>query len=271
MKSIRTHLGVILPMICLLFSVQFILFVKNVVADYQKVITNSYNIVLVARKDLSSDRSVKFVREVQSIEPIDPSTVLSRLGDKISDENREKIASNLPYFYNVTLKFFPSNRELEMIGDKLRTLDGVTKVEVFSKSHDMVYSVFLLFKNTLYVFVALVIILGLVVLLKQMRIWVYEHRNRMEIIDYFGAPFAFKSRELYQIAVIDALIACAIVVAIYLAVPQSQYIGMLSTELGMEVRTISLFRDVPILICVALLIALLSVSAVMSKITKEQR
>jgi len=49
-----------------------------------------------------------------------------------------------------------------------------------------------------------------------MEIWNYEHKERMRVMEIFGAPFMLRSGVLYRVAVVDAIISTLLTSGIFL-------------------------------------------------------
>ena len=54
MKSFKTHLSVIIPLVALLVGIQFILLVGRVVDEYESVMNKDYSIIIVSQNELNA-------------------------------------------------------------------------------------------------------------------------------------------------------------------------------------------------------------------------
>ena len=81
MKSVRTHFGVIISLIGLLFSIQFSFFVNTLVNEYEKIIKDEYSIILVSKKALDLN-SLK-LDEIQNLNEISSKNMLESLQNKV--------------------------------------------------------------------------------------------------------------------------------------------------------------------------------------------
>lgn len=259
MKSIRTHLSVILPLVFLLFSVQFMFFLQNILKDYSQIMRNDFNIIIVSKKDLSGEADIRNIKSISSIEPIDSNESFKKFEGKISKQTFEKLQSSMPKFYRVKLEFFPNSKELMEIAEKIRVVDGVSKVEIFSKTHNSIYKNFLLLNNIVLVFVFLVTVLSVFLVFKQIKIWLFEHQKRIEIMELFGASLFFKSSILFKLAIIDSIISVFIVIAFYISLPHFSLFNNLLNELSLNTNPISIKNDIWILFAIAFLITLFAV------------
>lgn len=270
MKSIKTHFGVIVSLVALLFSVQFGFFVNNLVANYELSMKNEYSIILVSSKDLMGIDINKTASEVANLQPISTDEIVDKIKGKISNENIKLLSQTLPKFYNVKLKFFPNNDELNKISEKLRKIDGVNKVEVFNKTHESIYRVLILVKGIVYIFTFLITILGLMLIHKQIRIWLFEHKERIDVMTLFGASFVLKSAKLYRMAIIDSVIATIIVVMFYLLLPSWSLFNKNMDAIGIATHTIVLPIDGIILFVISIALSIIAVSFVMTQ-ARESR
>ena len=106
-------------------------------------------------------------------------------------------------------------------------------------------------------------LLGLVLVFKQMRIWLYEHRRRVEIMTLFGAPYWLKSAMLYKLAVVDSIIATTLVVVFYAIFPALPSFQSAIFSIGFEQPNLNLFSDALILFSASISISIIAVSLVM--------
>lgn len=271
MKSFKTHFGVIISLIALLFSMQFGIFIANLTKIYGQSIQNEYNIVLVSKKEIDFSKISDENQQIASIESIKTDNVIAKLKDKLSDQSMQALSANLPKFYNIKLKFFPNSDELKQIEENLKKIGEVSKIEVFQKTHDEIFKILLLLKWLVCGFAFLIVLLGLMLIYKQMRIWIFEHRQRIEIMELFGAPFFLKSEKLYRMAIMDSIISAFVVIAFYYFLPQSEIFMSATTLIVPFDKVINLPNDALMLLGSALLISLIAVTLVMIKVESESK
>ena len=270
MKSIKTHFGVIFSLVALLFSVQFGIFMSNLTKSYERSIQNEYNIVLVSKTSLSLQDAQKAVPKISSISEISTAGITERLKGKISQNAFAELSKNLPKFYSVKLESFPDAAQLAKIEQDLKSIGSLTRVEIFKKTHDEIFKILLLIKSLVYGFAFLIVLLGVMLIHRQMRIWVYEHKERIEIMELFGASFLIKSGKLYRMAIIDSFIATLIVTCFYIALSGWEVFSTTLKGIG-DLRTaIVLPYDALILLSVALALSIIAVSFVMLQIGNKR-
>lgn len=269
MKSFKTHFGVIISLIALLFSVQFGIFINNIIKSYEKTIQNQYNIVLVSKQNLTLKDLTSQISQISSISEISTADLISRLKDKVSASSLKALNENLPKFYSIKLKNFPDYSELSQIESRLKKIEQITRVEIFKKTHDEIFKVLNLLKWLVFSFALLIVLLGLMLIYKQMRIWVYEHRQRIEIMEIFGASFIVKSGKLYKMAIIDSIIATLLVIGFYMILPlNSQFIEILQSITPLS-EAIILPNEGIILFLSAFVLSIIAVTLVMLEVKKE--
>ena len=102
----------------------------------------------------------------------------------------------------------------------------------------------------------------LFLIIKQMEIWKYTHKLRMQIMEVFGAPLMLRSGVLFKVAIVDAFIATILTSAIFLYV-KFQWAANSGIDIMMQNQE-ELFRlsDIAILLGSALLIVIIAVYSV---------
>ena len=100
------------------------------------------------------------------------------------------------------------------------------RVESFSKTHNQTYRLLVLLKGCVLVLSAIVVLLSLLLMMKQVEVWRFEHSERMEIMTYFGTPAKMKNKPLYRLAWIDSILATAIVILATFFVSKSAMLGI---------------------------------------------
>jgi len=269
MKSLKSHISVILPILALLFSIQFMVLVDGIISEYEKQMSEDYNIIIVSQNELNTTVLKPLVANISSLEILSSKDILERLSKNISSKNISILQSALPKFYTLKLTSFPNSKQIDSIKSRILKLNGVSRVETFSKTHDKIYKILKLIKKLSQVFLVIVIIIGVMLLFKQMRIWLYEHKERIEIMSLFGAPFWLKSAVLFKIAIFDAIFAAILVVAFYYFLPSFDFIDVF--EIGIKIPIIDFVSDGIRLVVIAVILAIISVSLVMRKVKRDSK
>ncbi len=261
MRVLKNHFGVIFPLIILLFSIEFSVMTSRIVSEYETSMSNEYNIIVVSKKELTNEVLKSKIASFKDSIKLDTKSVLDRLKNDISEKNLKDISFSLPNFYSIKLDIFPSPNFMSQIERDLLGIDGVLKVETFAKTHDKVYRILLIFKVVAQAFTFLIALLGITLIFKQMRIWLYEHRRRIEVMTDLGAPYWLKSAMLYKLALIDSIIATALVCALYIWMPYMLAGVLLSA--GFAFPHLDIFKDTLTLFASSVVVSIISVSLVM--------
>ena len=263
MRSFKSHISVIFPLVILLFAIEFSLMLGKFVSDYEFKMTSDYNIIIVSEIELNENMLIPIIPTFASLTTLDANLILNRLKNDISAKNISVLKSILPKFYSLKLTNFPSKDAMVNIKANLSKIQGVKRVETFSKTHDQVYNMLILSKNIAEYFAILVGLLGLVLVFKQMRIWLYEHKRRVEIMTLFGAPYWLKSAMLYKLSIIDSIIATTLVVIFYAIFPALPSFKSAIFAVGFDQPNLNLLSDATILFGVSIGVSIIAVSLVM--------
>ncbi len=84
MKSINSHLSIVLSVFVMLFSFQFTHFVTNVVDAYAAKMLNDYSIIVVASTEIKEEALKEQVVEIRSLSEISSKKILDRLKNDMS-------------------------------------------------------------------------------------------------------------------------------------------------------------------------------------------
>ena len=207
MSLLRRHLALIIPLLALLFSFESIMLVNRAVSKHENKLSDNYSIVIASQNALTLDKIQSFIREAKELKAVTPDYMMNELRKDLSRESIETLQRELPFFYSLKLSTFPDEERLQKINATLKKLNGVTKVESFSKSHSQVYKLLLIIKSSIVVFASLIAILSYILMIKQIEIWKFEHSDRMEIMAFLGAPAWMRNGILFRLAFIDSIIS----------------------------------------------------------------
>jgi len=268
MKSLKNHLSVIIPLFVLLFSIQFTSLTSKIVKNYSTKLIQDYSIVIVAPKTISQAVLKSKVSGIKSMEEISSKKILDRLKGNISSKNISLLKIALPKFYSLKLASFPSVKEIKRIEKKLIDSGLVTKVETFSKTHNLIYRIFQALKNISFIFSIFILVISVLLMFKQMKVWLLEHNERMAIMTLFGAPFWMKSAILYRLVIVDSFISTAIVSSLYIMLPRIDSINAFTKSMNIDIPKFELLKDTGILLGISLVFSLIIVSLVIRKMNK---
>lgn len=211
MNSFKLHLGFIFPLLLICFCFQFTFFIDELIKHYEKNLNKDYSVVIVSEQKIENV-DLKHIKYFESISELDTSVVLEKLKGDISTSNLNILKAKLPKFYNVKFSEFVSETEVKNIKKQLLKIPNVLKVETFSKTHIKIYKLLVIIKFISYICLVFVSSLSVVLFFKQIKIWLYEHKDRIYILNLFGANFFQRASKMLKMVFIDNII-CFILLA----------------------------------------------------------
>jgi len=262
MKFIKNHLMFILPLMAILLGIEFYLVFDRTTDSYEKGLKEGYTMLLVTKKPVTLDGLKGLNRHIESLEVIKREQIVSEVAKGVGKESKKEILAALPYFYNVGLDSYLGTAQLEKIRADLEGDPNVKRVETFGSSYNSAYKLFAFIKFLLKVFIGFMGVVSLFLIIKQMEIWKYAHKERMQVMEIFGAPLMLRSGVLFKIAVFDAFIATLLTSAIFFYV-KFVWAAQSGIDLIMQKQN-ELFRvtDIAILLGAALLLVIVAVYVV---------
>lgn len=239
MKSLKNHISLIIALFTVLASVQIYIGVDRTIAAYESHLKKDYSVIVVANKALTPQEIQGMSSLIDHSEPISTEQVLERLKGEMSQKNLELLKLTLPKFYRLYLTRFPTPKEITVLQKKLEKNQAIERVEGFSQTHDTVYKLMLLFKDVVQIFSIAIAAVTSLLILKEMRLWQFQHSERMNIMALFGAPVWLRSAVLFRLAIVDAIVATSILCIAFFLI---DYYGYLTTQLKMIGITVELFN-----------------------------
>jgi cell division transport system permease protein len=216
MKSVKHHLMFIFPLVAILLGIEFYMVFDRMTAGYEKRLKEGYTMLVVSKKPLTLAQVKRADKRVASLKRIEREAIVENVSGEMSETNKKEILARLPYFYDVGLERYLGTNELKSVAESLKKIPSVTRVETFGASYASAYKLFTLIKLLLKIFIGFMAAVSLLLILKQVEIWKYEHRERMQVMEIFGAPLMLRAGVLFRIAVIDAFVAALITTGIFL-------------------------------------------------------
>ncbi len=251
-----------LPLMAILLGIEFYLVFDRMTDSYEKGLKEGYTMLVVTKKPVTLTRLKKHNRHIASAETIKREHIVSEVAKGVSKESKKEILAALPYFYNVGLDSYLGTRELEKIKSDLEKDLNIKRVETFGSSYNSAYRLFSFIKFLLKVFIGFMGIVSLLLVIKQMEIWKYAHKERMQVMEIFGAPLMLRSGVLFRIAIVDAFIATLLTSGVFFYV---KYIWAPQSGIDLMVqKQEALFKttDMAILLGAALILVIVAVYTV---------
>jgi len=262
MKFIKNHLMFILPLVAILLGIEFYLVFDRTTDSYEKGLKEGYTMLVVTKKPAELSGLQQLNPHVSSLEKIKRENIVAEIAKDVNKGTQKEILAALPYFYNVGLDTYVDTSGLEKIKEDLEKDQNIKKVETFGNSYSSAYRLFAFIKFTLKLFIVFMGIVSLFLIIKQMEIWKYAHKERMQVMEIFGAPLMLRSGVLFKVAIMDAFVATLLTSAFFLYI-KYQWAANSGIAIMMQKQE-ELFRlsDIAILLGAALLIVIIAVYSV---------
>jgi len=262
MKSLKSHFSLITALFAILITLQLFLSLERVLTAYEARLSDNYGIVVVSDSNLSLSYFEKIDSEIVSAEPLSPAHMLQQLQQYINTKAINLMTLDLPRFYRLRLAHFITPDEAQALGEKLRRERRIVRVETFAQQHDTVFRLLLLFKNVFAVLAAVLFLVTSLLIVKEMRLWQFQHRDRMNIMALFGAPVWLRSAVLFRLAIVDAVIASLLAAAAFMLVVYYGWIEALLALVDLHTALFEPLHDIPLLFGVAFTLSILLASMI---------
>ena len=226
----------------MLISFESFLTFSTMVSDYENMLGGDYAIIVLSKEKLTIDNVQKAVPSAASIDLIDTADVVNEVKGALSENNLAFLKNNLPHFYRLKLSHYPSMEERDLVERQLMKINTVSRVETFAKSENKTYKLLLLSKTIILVFAVLMFVVTMLLIVRQMEVWRFEHSRRINIMAIFGAPFFLKSAVLFRLAFLDSLASSLITGGLFYYLSADSTLSGLLVEIGLpQVRFDPLF------------------------------
>ena len=252
----------ILPLMAILLGIEFYLVFNRTTQSYEKTLAEGYSMLVVSKKPVKLETFQKLNEHIVYATQIDRSNIISEVVKGVSKSSSKEILTALPYFYNLSLDAYLKTSELANIKKDLEVNKNIKRVETFGSSYNESYRLFAFIKLTLKVFIVFMAVVSLFLVIKQMEIWKYAHKERMQVMEIFGAPLMLRSGVLFRVALVDALLATMLVSGIFFYI-KFYWAAQSGIEMMAENQE-ALFQvaDIGILLASAILLVIVAVYTV---------
>lgn len=204
MKLLRSFLSITFPLVMMLVMFSIYLVVTKVVNNYKKNITNDYAIMVISNTPLTAMKTLAGI-DVKDIEPLNRENIIKSVEQNLSDTSIQLLQTKLPYFYKIYLHDFPTSSKLTKIREELLSIANIKKVETFSNDHNKLYSLLVLVQRIIFILFSAVLLLSILLLSKQIKIWFFEHNERISIIQLHGGSLMYASKPIIRVILISAI------------------------------------------------------------------
>lgn len=267
MNSFKIHFGFIFPLLIICFCFEFVFLVTNIVRHYENNLNNDYSVVITSNIKLKED-AIKHIKYFQKLELLGLDEIINQLKNNISTKNLDSLKEKLPNFYSVKFTKFISENEVKDIKDELLKIPDITRVETFAKTHIKIYKLLVIIKFILYTSLFFVSILSILLFFKQVKIWLYQHQERIYIYTLFGAGFFQKASKMLYIVVIDNIICFLILLAFFLNFYNISFIKDFFANIEVDLPVVNFLPSVVEISIYSLCVCLLCVLVVMIRARK---
>jgi cell division transport system permease protein len=252
----------ILPLMAILLGIEFYLVFERTTDTYERGLKEGYSMLAVTHKPMELSEFQSLNNHISTSEKIKREYIVFEVAKGISKSSSNEILAALPYFYNLGLDSYLHTSELEKIKKDLMSNINIKKIETFGSSYNSNYRLFSFIKFILKIFIVFMAVVSLFLIIKQMEIWKYAHKERMQVMEIFGAPMMLRSGILFKIAFVDAIFATILVSAIFFYT-KFYWAAKSGIDIMMQNQE-ALFRftDIGILLGSALLIVIIAVYTV---------
>ena len=266
MKSFKLHISLILPLVFMMFAFEFILIVNATVRHYESLLNKDYNIIIMSNEELKEDVLKTKIANISSLQNLKPDEIIEKFKNDISPKNLNTLKQILPQFYTLKLKQFLNNEELKSLEKELLNIPSIVKVESFAKTHSQTYTLLVLMKMIFWVFLFIIFFLSFILFLKQMKIWLFTHKERIEIMSLLGAPFSFRAFGLFKLVFVDCFVSFCFLLLFFTQIFSLNFIQKKLEAVDISLPNINFFFDLTMVFGVVLLVCFTCVNFVMSRV-----
>ncbi|MDR0762308.1 MAG: ABC transporter permease [Campylobacteraceae bacterium] len=266
MKLFRNHFSVVFSLFVLLCSLQFVVLINKIIKEYEDYLVDDYSVIVSSKSALNKEELIKYKPIIKSVDEIDTTVVLERFKNDTAFSYIENIKESMPKFYTLKLERFPSDTIANSLKNDLLKYPSITRVEIFAKTYNKIYHILKLLNFIVSVFTVFIAVISLLLITKQMRIWTYEHQERMFVMNLFGASFWRKSAVLYKMAVIDSVTAAFCTAVIFYIFDKIPITVNTLEQLSIKAPSFDILTEGGILFGIALVISIVSATLAMMKV-----
>ncbi len=217
MKLLKSFISFTFPLIIMLFIFSIYLLVDKVVNSYKHSIANDYAIVVITNTPFITIDEIADM-PIKDIEQLSRTKIIEGIKDNLSHSSLELLNKKLPYFYKIHLEEFPTTLKLEQIRKELKQMTNIKRIETFSSDHNQIYSLLILIQDIVFILFMVVLALSLLLLSKQIKIWFFEHNERISIIQLHGGSLLYSSKPILKTILLSAVVSSAVVISLLIIV-----------------------------------------------------
>ncbi|NPA54980.1 MAG: hypothetical protein GXO40_01280 [Epsilonproteobacteria bacterium] len=253
MKYLKSHLFLIFALVSILFSIETYLIFNKIVSSYEQKIVKNYTVIVVSKTPI---KQINFPY-IDKITPINIQNSLANIQKQLKGFDINKLKAQLPYFYKLHFKSFPSPKELNRLERTLMKNPNIKRIESFRISQHQTYNLLLMTKLIATIFMVIILFIAFLLITKQLEVWRFEHSERMYIMELFGAPFWFRSAILLKLAIVDSILSIVLIFFIIEYIINSRMYQDLLSQLQINIE-VNIWANLAMFFGISLSISLLS-------------
>ncbi len=217
MKFLKNTFEFVVPLTAMLLSFIIYLFATNILHNYKITIASDYSIVIITNTPLIKEDITQLADiRVERIITLEKDKIITNIKSNLSSSSIDLLKRKLPHFYKIKLEVFPTTSELETIKNQLYENKNIRKVEIFSKNHNSIYLLLLLLSQISFILFTIITVFAIIMISKQIRIWFFEHHEKITILKLHGASILYSSSTILKYAIFSSLISFLLVSGIFI-------------------------------------------------------
>lgn len=256
MTILRQHLSLFIPTITILISFHFYQYIDRLIIEYKHSVNQNYSIVIISKERLNEDILKEEIDNLVALKQMQTKGILEQFSDILSKQNFENLADNIPYFYQLKLDDFPNKDVLENIQNILLQNKSIIKVETFLKRHSIFTTMLLNTQKIIMFFTIITFILSIMLMLKIIQVWYFEHKNKLDVMKLFGASLFQRSKELLEISITNAILSTTTIMALFYYLYNSDFAIKILANIGLSKADFNIIREAIISLGISLSISL---------------
>jgi cell division transport system permease protein len=215
MKLLKTILNFAIPLTIMLSIFSTYLIVNKVVMNYKQSISDDYTIIITSEHPMENIKSIAGIK-VTNFQKLDQNKILADIKDTVSVSTLTLLNKNMPHFYKIYLEEFPTKSKLTQIKKELSKNKDIQSVEMFADDHNHIYSFLILIQDLAFVLFFVVLAFSILLVIRQIKIWFFEHNRRIRIMELHGGSILYSSKPILTVVGISAIISLVLTVLIIL-------------------------------------------------------
>ena len=222
MRFLKQLFSFTLIILALLISFVIYSIVGKLQDAYLKKIANEYAMFIVSATPIDQNNLDKVAGiKIVKVTNVSKTQIIDTYRSKISPNSLKLLEEKLPYFYEIYLEKFPTSNEIIKIKNEFFKSPNIKKVEAFSQNHDQITSLLSFSNNITQWLFYLILFLSILILINQIKIWFFEHNERLFIMHLHGASLLYSSFSVIKTAFFASILASSIAFAFLWGIEQN--------------------------------------------------